>query len=336
MKLVIPVDQKASIAAGFEAPHSTEVFNIPAENIPQHIRQYIADRYDPASGKLSDYAPSISSWRQLRPIVPGMVAPLSPDTVLTWLESYYKIHQEAMAEERNKDEDDQRQRLNETLDVLQERKTKNLNEYVSEYVGHENVAVYYTYKTPAWPHNPTESVTNSSDAGDWEAELEEAQEQARAEAIVKLAALVEQKKTKAECGEKNKAARKQKLADWVNELGTDSQQERLAADLLPEAEVLKAMRKLAIPFPAYHGEENEGDEFDGVPEEAYAEYKKIKDRLPEDAEYRFCIAQETPDDENEYEGDEPEIVYAVEVTVPYWGLTFKKLLRLGEYVKVEA
>jgi hypothetical protein len=90
MKLWIPIDQRASIVAGYEAPHSTRIVDVPVERIPAPIRAYIAPLYDPASGELSDKTPD-----GVRIEMPQMMMPLTVDNALAWLQRYYQAHQAA-------------------------------------------------------------------------------------------------------------------------------------------------------------------------------------------------------------------------------------------------
>jgi hypothetical protein len=93
MRLFIPIDQRASIAAGLEAPHSTRIVDVPVERIPAPIRSYIAQTYDLPSGEL---APRTVPYG-IEVETPRMPMPLTIDNALEWLQKYYMAHQAAIA-----------------------------------------------------------------------------------------------------------------------------------------------------------------------------------------------------------------------------------------------
>src|SRR5262245_48681409 len=92
MKLLIPIDQKGTIAAGLEAPNSWEPFHLPVKAIPAAIRPFIADRYNPATSKLAEP-------------VTRMRHPLNEEKVIAWLQDYHRSHMK-LAEEKQRKEDD--------------------------------------------------------------------------------------------------------------------------------------------------------------------------------------------------------------------------------------
>ncbi|HTA46376.1 MAG TPA: hypothetical protein VK789_28230 [Bryobacteraceae bacterium] len=52
MKLLINIDQRASLAAGYEAPTSTAIVDIPIKAFPDTMRAAIASNYDPRTKRL--------------------------------------------------------------------------------------------------------------------------------------------------------------------------------------------------------------------------------------------------------------------------------------------
>lgn len=47
LKILLPINQSASIANGHEAPHSTELLEVPIEQLPETLRLVLARDYDP-------------------------------------------------------------------------------------------------------------------------------------------------------------------------------------------------------------------------------------------------------------------------------------------------
>jgi hypothetical protein len=50
MKVKLTVDQKASLIAGLEAPHSTLILDVPVASLKPEVRTKILPLYDVASG----------------------------------------------------------------------------------------------------------------------------------------------------------------------------------------------------------------------------------------------------------------------------------------------
>lgn len=114
MKLLINIDQKGSIAAGLEAPHSTETFELPIADVPESLRKWLSDNYNLKSGEVkasaqrnpsgwcSDYGDWSESLTLSHPLtVPRVVAALEA------LKRDHEYHVKDVAErlERDKAED---------------------------------------------------------------------------------------------------------------------------------------------------------------------------------------------------------------------------------------
>ena len=84
MKLLVPINQRGSIAAGTEAPHSTEVYDFPVEQIPAEIRPLIAEQYDPVTGTLADKTPQGKHVTG----VPRVIRPVTDEKVRDYLSAY--------------------------------------------------------------------------------------------------------------------------------------------------------------------------------------------------------------------------------------------------------
>jgi len=52
MKLLVNIDQKGSIRAGYDAPHSTQITEIQIADLPEDLRPWFADNYNLKSGEV--------------------------------------------------------------------------------------------------------------------------------------------------------------------------------------------------------------------------------------------------------------------------------------------
>ena len=98
MKLLVPIDQRASIAAGHEAPHSTRTIDVPVQQIPQKIRAYIAQIYDPGSGMLENTTVPLS----IQVENPKATMPLTVEKAVDWLTRVFEAHQGAILSRSSK------------------------------------------------------------------------------------------------------------------------------------------------------------------------------------------------------------------------------------------
>lgn len=83
MKLLVNIDQKASVAAGYDAPHSTEVIDIPAANMPEDLRAEIAKVWDPSNGQVNADKFGYTRYSDIPSLVIGH--PITEDRVINQL-----------------------------------------------------------------------------------------------------------------------------------------------------------------------------------------------------------------------------------------------------------
>ncbi len=301
MKLVIPINQKASIAAGYDAPNSTEVFELPAQSIPEDIRATVAGSYNPATGQLDHFV----AGRFFD--FPLAVHPITPDRALGWLRGYCEARAAEETAYAARRAEEIRIRREETEAVLRERRTR--LRFEVDRVGGERVE--YRAVDPDWPYQSDSSITGSAEARAWKAELDAANAAAREAAID---AVLDARDRKA-----------QYVADWVWEHGTESQKTRFTEGLLPRDEILAHIEDAAIPFPEFDGSKDRA--VDGLPEDAYASWQKIREKLP-NATATFRVVEVVDyDDDGEGEGGTEE-VYCAAVTATVGPFVFNRLIRL--------
>jgi hypothetical protein len=84
MKLLVNINQKASIVAGYDATNSTEVIEIAAADIPQDLRAEVAEMWDAATGKIN---PSIgyTTYSEIPTLTLAM--PITRDAVIERLQA---------------------------------------------------------------------------------------------------------------------------------------------------------------------------------------------------------------------------------------------------------
>ncbi len=93
MKVKLRVDQRASLIAGLEAPHSTKVIDIPIANIRPETRATIMPYYDPVKGEFTDN-PAIGNRVSQKPLpdarVPNILSDADADDFIAALDDYAK------------------------------------------------------------------------------------------------------------------------------------------------------------------------------------------------------------------------------------------------------
>jgi hypothetical protein len=86
MKLLVNVNQRASIAAGIDAPHSTQVVDIQLRDIPDDIRRWFADSYDLRSGAVLGRCSDGSAVE-----LPGIMLPVDTQKIIVALRMIIKM-----------------------------------------------------------------------------------------------------------------------------------------------------------------------------------------------------------------------------------------------------
>ncbi len=271
MKLLIPIDQKASIAAGFDAPSSTETFELPAANIPEDIRGYIAEQYDPTIGKLID-SPS-RSYRTLdRVRIAGMIQPLTSERVVEWLRAYYASHQAAINTYQQRKQAEADKARSEAAEVLRIRKTRTSTETICRGGSYKTVK----FQHPDWPKGEwtaIEDIATSEEARLWATALEASNQAAKDSARAEMEAEEEARKRK-------QAEEARFIRAWITTQGTESQRERQEAGLLPEHEAIQAITDATIPGEEFEPTTCRNAAISTLPDEQWQRWKAMKAGLP--------------------------------------------------------
>lgn len=76
MKLLIPIDQAGSIAAGYEAPHSTTLVDYPVRAMPEPVRRTIAALWDAKTGIIEG--------------APQLALPVTERRIEAWLQAIHE------------------------------------------------------------------------------------------------------------------------------------------------------------------------------------------------------------------------------------------------------
>ena len=98
MKLLVNVNQKESIRAGQDAPHSTFTYDINPSDLPEELRKWVADYWDPATGKVRAQVLRNGSRYGEEPTI---ILPATKEALIAALQ-YLKAGAEAVEEkERN-------------------------------------------------------------------------------------------------------------------------------------------------------------------------------------------------------------------------------------------
>lgn len=120
MKLLVNIDQKASLAGGHEAPNSTELIEFPISSVSEGLRAWFAEHYNPVTGSLQCKeqlwvsSQGSSDWNGTL----TATLPLTQDKVLAAIIALNHEHQkntkriEALRKERI---DEQRRRIQEII-----------------------------------------------------------------------------------------------------------------------------------------------------------------------------------------------------------------------------
>jgi len=194
MKLYININQQASIAAGHDAPNSSEIVEIPAASIPEAIRPLVAACYDPATGKLARAIGTAAADAMGMECVdigcpvplsenPSLTQPITDERVVGALIAWADQTRATLA---NAHAQWSRRRADwtaETLAILTERRT------VTAHVGATNDHVAYQEIRANWPYaNRDATVIASPEAQAWLAEIATTNAAALAAATAKRAA----------------------------------------------------------------------------------------------------------------------------------------------------
>lgn len=325
MKLLIPIDQRASIAAGYDAPNSTELVEIPAHDIPERIRQILGAGWDPATGK-------ITIWRNgLGHAFPALAAPITPERIFAAIDAVIAAKEEEARQW-------QRQREQQEAETAQKAAAHRVA---------EDAAIDAFMSDPAARGDSSgclvlaatgemvdvRSCIFPGERGIYIPDKHPQYADVRAEVRRRNDAdATERDRVAAE----TKAARKQFIADWVCDHGTESQRARLADGLLPEREILDAIQQSAIPFAVFEPRTCQSPDCpcfdssaDGLPDAPYAVWQRVKSALPKGATAKFSRVRECGDSDDE-DAYPPEITYDAEVTVPVGPLTFTQRIALVE------
>lgn len=240
MKLLININQTGSLAAGHEAPNSTEMVDYPLANVPNDFRPIIARCYDPATGalrtsvNLKDAAAALGIpyeevYTSCVPMF-QMTHPLTPETIGAAIANWVDGIKAKIQASNERAELNRIERKNRTLDVLAKRQTNTSREYT--HGGWNRIAPY-------WPYDADASVINSLEAQAWVAELAALNAEAEAAAI-------EREETSKRANEADRQAKLAYNAEFVAKHATPDQQERFAAGVLPSAELLRVIEDYAF------------------------------------------------------------------------------------------
>ena len=269
MKILIPIDQKGSLAAGIEAPNSTEIFDLPIGKVPEMVRLFIVDRYNPATYKLADPAARL-------------VLPLTEQKVIAWLVDYNRRQKEIIGQEE-KEAKERQERIAEAAAKVLASRTTTTRFDVDDDPAVAGEVISYEYEIPAWPYLAPESITGSPEAMKWQKELAAAKEKARQTAIRQAQRFDREIRQKQEVTDRW-------IADWVALHGTKSQQERHEAGMLPKDEIKEAILKQIVPFPRVNDSDViKEDALNSIPPKNWNTWKKVKETVPGITSYNFML-----------------------------------------------
>lgn len=222
MQVQIRINQKEAIKRGIDAPHSTAKIDINPAEFTQPERDWIASQlYD---GFRLDYYGYV---QVPAPTVEGLREAIREELEKPKREAEAKAQREA-------------EKLAECIADLKARKTKTAHCY--EFASGRAKNADYSYPYFDYPAEMEQAATEQvPGAKEWLASLETG----KAEAIAK--AVAQARANEAACAAEDKAEEERKLAieqfkqDWIQKHGTDNQRGRLAAGLLPDAEIVQAI-----------------------------------------------------------------------------------------------
>ena len=201
MKLLVNIDQKASILAGINAPHSTETFDLDPARLTPELRAFVSEFIDLRTGEIcASVRTSERSWSTAngdwdakltisKPITPETVAAGLESLRAAWLDAKSKaaeIQAKKQAIAKAKAEAIRGQ----ALAALRDRKTSTCNHHVAGYG-------YVWYQSPDWPYDTQADVLESPAALAWisecvakkQAAIEDASQAAAAKAAAAKAAI---------------------------------------------------------------------------------------------------------------------------------------------------
>jgi hypothetical protein len=134
-------------------------------------------------------------------------------------------------------------------------------------------------------------------------------------------------------------AKDEYLATWVRERGSESMRERQAENLLPRQEAIKALAASVLdpfgPVFEYSICENRScecreEDIDTLSEEAFLQWREIRDDLPEFSRHRFLAVYPCPGDDDDVMIQRLPLRHeAVEIQVPAGPFMFKRVVELA-------
>lgn len=249
MNLQVKIDQRAALAAGIDAPHSTaRVEFFPDRVHDPDILKMVADHLDFRSGEIK--LPGDPDNRLVYTKPPSHEQLLEGLRDMMWR---FAATPQAHTSLRDRYQDAQEA----TWHVLRYRQTKSAMEWVrvsrdekGEIQRHVDRFLHLTDEKPnevrlragtvqpAWPADALPSIVDSEEAETWLNELEQSNQRAKLEAFVQAERqLLEKEQRLAQLRAEEEAAAaeriaksettRQQLAKWVQKHGTDMQKERL-------------------------------------------------------------------------------------------------------------
>lgn len=232
MKILTRVNQRASVAAGQDAPHSTYIYDIQPDQLPEDLRKWVADCWKPSTGEISATVHRDGSTYSE---TPEITLPATWDELIRAL-TYLRegnANIEAVREKKRLE------KISQIADALREQKTELCHSYVCSPGRASNVG--YDYQGFPFADTTDEAeaaIAQVPGAKEWLADLERGKAKARADAEA------ESQRRVAACEKEDaeKAAAEQAVAtfkrDWITQHGSDNQRGRLAAGMLSDDEII--------------------------------------------------------------------------------------------------
>jgi hypothetical protein len=231
MKLLIHIDQRQSIKNGYNAPNSTEIFELDPIDMPQELREFVADHIDLKTGNVV--------WNHNHIITP---LPATKEAVISVIQKLASQCAQAQANYAKSEQQKKQDITATTLEVLEKRKThvssvtvrvqrqrdKTISVRVNEYHCGAEWSASVEYKVPKWPYDSDSAVIDSPQAVAWKAELDIEREKAIADATERAIASMEADEKSTEERVKRQIRRNTQLEDALKTYGTELQKERHA------------------------------------------------------------------------------------------------------------
>ncbi len=303
MKLYIDIDQKASIAAGYEAPASSAVYELPVETIPAQLRAYIAPYWDPATGRLKaeyEIQPGDASLRMPHPLTDASVLAALCQWQ-AWRDGKALANQERITREQQRREADD-------LATLRERRTRTRWDIVDGEKG--------DYEFANFCREWSTHIRKTPEALQWLAELE-------AGRMAQAARNRQQRLAAEEREAQIKKERADDTAALISEYGEDGELAQYTDGMMAPAR-LKAILRTAIPrlAPLVKWDDElslDEREVDSAPLTAaqYAALRAILDKLKPNESYqlvKYTVAAKNTDDEVYEPAPRESTIYTVRVT----------------------